>query len=212
MKNHLKIFYATERQASPCFTSDLLAETQECEVADIEALAAREGWHAVDIHEALPDGTVETFSAWEAASMPFITRMGIAIDHYSFEEEEEPLIIRAKADAAKLVRIFPKMDFERTLAAIYRARQFECVRDVAVSLQLPLVDAMRAISTAFGIGDELLYVLNGQLDNGFDCSFINLDEDTRLAALMHLFSKCTDEPLPEFSSEELAIEAEKAVQ
>ena len=56
--------------------------------------------------------------------------------------------------------------------------------------------------------DDLIE-LNDLLDNGEPCSFIRMEEDTRLAALLHHFSQ-SGELLPEISLKDLAIEPEEA--
>jgi len=198
MSMRLNIFYGQARITLPYLATFELAGLFDVDEEDVTDRAALEGWKASELREIGENGEIETIPAWDVESMPYATRKEIAATHYFEEEQESALLLGIEEAALPLQGLFPHVNHHAITASLYRAQQFVCVRDAAISLRLTLEDALDAISHAFWMDRGILLDLNNNLDNGEPCSFIKMDEDARLMSLMLHFYAATGNLLPEF--------------
>lgn len=200
MSNRLKILSMEECFPYPRFSTESLEEMLDMTPAEIEERAAREGWKRVTAQEFDENDELIELEMWDATTMPVETRTIIAMEHYQIEEDELPLICEVEDEVSRLMLLFPGANQKMLTAALYRARQFECIRDAATSLRIPPFLAFEALGAVFGVDSSVFQDLSDRLDGEKYCSFITSDADTRLLMLMQHFSECTEELLPEFPS------------
>lgn len=194
----LKLLFSLDRNEHPLFATEQLAETLKISTKKVNARAKTEGWQSLQFSEVL-DGEVSSYPMWDALSMPVETRRQIAVCHYTLEEKENPLYEETLEAACKPALISPLVPLDSLIAAIYRARQFSMIHDVAVSLELTLLEALEVISTVYRLERHVLAEINRDLDRGNPCSFIALPEDERSIALLQYFMRFSGNLLPEIS-------------
>lgn len=202
MSGRLNILFAQDRAPYPCFTTSELSELLDISEKKIRTRAKSEGWQRFALKEVGEDGSIDSYNVWDASTMPEATRQAIATGHYAAEEEESPLLAEAEAEARQVQFYFPNISFPAIRAAIYRARQFSMIQDVALSLQLPAFEAIQAVAKVYGIDSRILSYLGSLFLPGEYGPFLLLKEDIRLLLLVHYFSACSGELLPEFSPED----------
>ncbi len=207
MGKRLQILFEQERNPLSAFSAEYLAELMEETPEEINALAAREQWQSLEMKEVGPEGGIEAVPMWDALSMPYDRRKRIAALHHSDEEAELSLAAEAETEAEHIQKRFPWVDANMLSDAIFCARLFTYARDVAFSLKLRLDDALEVLCHTYGIPADRIIAFNNQLDDGDPCSFILLDEDTRLAALL-LFLLHNEQPAPDAEHDAVEQQAE----
>lgn len=183
----MSILFGQQRLPKAVFATFELEEFFDKPAAEIEVLAGQESWASFEIKEVGPEGDIEAISVWDALSMPYETRMRIARLYHGDEEQEKNLMAEAEEETAKVQKFSPWLNPVTVSDAFFCSRVFTYALDLALSLKLSLYDSLEVVCHCYGIPAERLYALNNLLDNGKPCSFVLMDEDTRMTALLLYF-------------------------
>jgi hypothetical protein len=212
MSKRLKILSMQESIVYPAFTTSSLEEMLNLTPEKIELRAAREGWGRATLQEFDENGEIFETEVWDAMSMTQSTRAWIAMEHYQIEEDEAPLICEVEDEVSRLMTLFPGANEKVLTAALFRARQFECIGDAVASLRIPVDLAFNVIGTVFGTPDSVFEEISRRLDGDREFSFLTSNDDTRLLMLIQYYSERSGEFLPELGNPQTYSAEEGALQ
>jgi hypothetical protein len=200
MSKRLKILSMQECFPYPRFTTRGLKEMLDMTAKALEKRAAREGWKRISVQEFEENGEIVQYEMWDAMTMPVKTRVAIAQGHYQIEEDDSSLIYEVEDEVSRLMALFPGANEKVLTAALFRARQFECICDAILSLRIPVDMAFEAIGTVSGTPQSVFEEISSRLDGDEEFSFLTSNDDTRLLMLIQYYSERSGEFLPELGN------------